>query len=74
MDIKKIEKELKKLSKGKGYVVADDLNKFFREKILRIENPNASVLASVVLKENSNFYTVAPPYLKTKNLKKIDLI
>ena len=28
MDIKKIEKELKKLSKGKGYVVADDLNKF----------------------------------------------
>lgn len=28
IDIKKIEKELKKLSKGKGYVVADDLNKF----------------------------------------------
>ena len=28
IDIKKIEKELKKLSKGKGYVVADDLNNF----------------------------------------------
>jgi len=28
IDIKKIEKELKKLSKGKGYVVADDLNKY----------------------------------------------
>ena len=28
MDIKKIEKELKKISKGKGYVVAEDLNKF----------------------------------------------
>ena len=28
VDINKIEKELKKLSKGKGYVVADDLNKY----------------------------------------------
>ena len=28
IDIKKIEKELKKISKGKGYVVADDLNNF----------------------------------------------
>ena len=52
----------------------EDLNQFFREKILRVENPNASVLASVVLKENSNFYTVAPPYLKTKNLKKYTLV
>ena len=52
----------------------DDLNQFFREKILRVENPNASVLASVVLKENSNFYTVAPPYLKTKNLKNYTLV
>ncbi len=52
----------------------ESLNQFFREKILRVENPNASVLASVVLKENSNFYTVAPPYLKTKNLKKYTLV
>ena len=52
----------------------DEINKFFRENIIRVENPNASVLASYVLKENSNFYTVAPPYLKTKNLKKYTLV
>ena len=52
----------------------EDINQFFRDKILRIENPNASVLASIVLKENSNFYTVVPPYLKTKNLKNYTLV
>ena len=52
----------------------EEINRFFREKILRVENPNASVLASFVLKENSNFYTVSPPYLKTKNLKKYSLV
>ena len=52
----------------------DDINKFFRENIIRVENPNASVLASYVLRENSNFYTVAPPYLKTQNLKNYTLV
>ena len=41
---------------------------------MRVENPNASVLASVVLRENSNFYPVEPPYLKTKNLKNYTLV
>jgi Dullard-like phosphatase family protein len=52
----------------------EEINKFFRENIMRVENPNASVLASVVLRENSNFYPVEPPYLKTKNLKNYTLV
>ena len=52
----------------------EEINKFFREYIMRVENPNASVLASVVLRENSNFYPVEPPYLKTKNLKNYTLV
>ncbi len=62
------------LYKNISDVSYEDINKFFREKILRVDNPNASVLASVVLKENANFYTVAPPYLKTKNLKNYTLV
>ncbi len=52
----------------------DEINQFFRENIIRVENPNASVLASYVLRENSNFFSVAPPYLKTKNLKNYTLV
>ena len=41
---------------------------------MRVENPNASVLGSVVLRQNSNFSSVQPPYLKTKNLKNYTLV
>ena len=47
----------------------EEINDFFQSNIMRVENPNASVLASVVLRENGSFSTVDPPYLKTKNLK-----
>ena len=52
----------------------EEINKFFRENIIRVENPNASVLASYILKENSQFFTVSPPYLKTQNLKNYTLV
>ena len=50
----------------------DELNNFYREKILRVDNPNASVLGSFILKEN--FFTVNPPYLTSRNLKKFTLV
>ncbi len=52
----------------------DEINRFFRENIMRVENPNASVLGSVALRQNSNFSSVKPPYLKTKNLKNYTLV
>ena len=52
----------------------EEINDFFQSNIMRVENPNASVLASVVLRENGSFSTVDPPYLKTKNLKKYTLV
>jgi len=52
----------------------DEINSFFRDNILRIDNINGSVLASVFLKENENFQTEPAPYIKTKNRKKYSLI
>ena len=52
----------------------EEINKFFRENIIHVDNPNASVLASYVLRENSQFFTVSPPYLKTQNLKNYTLV
>ena len=52
----------------------EEINDFFQSNIMRVENPNASVLASVVLRENGSFSTVDPPYLKTKNLKQYTLV
>jgi CTD small phosphatase-like protein 2 len=51
-----------------------DLNKLFQEKFMQVENANASVLASVVLRENSHFKTVPAPYIKTKSLKQYTLV
>ena len=52
----------------------DDIDKFFRERILRVENINGSVLASIFLKENRLFKTEPAPYLKTINRKPYSLI
>ena len=52
----------------------EEINTFFRDKILRVDNVNGSVLASVFLKENEYFQTEPAPYIKTKNRKKYSLI
>ena len=52
----------------------EDINVFFRECILRVDNMNGSVLASIFLKENHIFKTEPAPYLKTKNRKPYSLI
>ena len=52
----------------------EDINAFFREYILRVDNMNGSVLASIFLKENNNFKTEPAPYLKTINRKPYSLI
>jgi Dullard-like phosphatase family protein len=52
----------------------EDINVFFREYILRVDNMNGSVLASIFLKENNNFKTEPAPYLKTINRKPYSLI
>ena len=41
---------------------------------MMVENPNASVLASVVLRQNGQFNSIEPPYLTTKNLKPYTLV
>ena len=52
----------------------EEINSFFRDYILRIDNINGSVLASVFLKDNQYFQTEPAPYIKTKNRKKYSLI
>ncbi len=52
----------------------EDINNFFRENILRVDNKNGSVLASVFLKENEEFQTAPAPYIKTKNRKPYSLV
>ena len=52
----------------------EDINNFFRQYILRVENMNGSILASVLLKDNSEFKSVPPPYLHTFNQKPYSLI
>ena len=51
-----------------------DLHLIFQEQFMQVDNANASVLASVVLKENSNFKPVPAPYIKTKSLKQYTLV
>ena len=50
------------------------LNIFFREYILRINNLNGSILASVFLRNNTKFNTLPAPYVRTKNNKKYSLV
>ncbi len=52
----------------------EEINDFFREYILRVENFEGSLVASVFLKENPYFQPVPPPYLKTPRTKKYTLI
>ena len=52
----------------------EEINSYFRDYILRVDNYNGSVLASVFLKENQNFKTEPAPYIHTKNRKRYSLI
>ena len=52
----------------------EEINTFFRDNILRIDNVKGSVLASVFLKDNEYFQTEPAPYIKTKNRKPFSLI
>ena len=52
----------------------EEINTYFRDYILRVDNYNGSVLASVFLKENQNFKTEPAPYIHTKNRKGFSLI
>ena len=52
----------------------EEINSYFRDNILRVENVKGSVLASVFLKDNECFQTVPAPYIKTKNRKNYSLI
>ena len=57
-----------------GEKTYEEINSFFRDNILRVENVKGSVLASVFLKENQYFKTEPAPYIKTKNRKPYSLI
>ena len=52
----------------------EEINIFFRDNILRVDNVKGSVLASVFLKENESFQTEPAPYIKTKNRKPYSLV
>ena len=52
----------------------EEINTYFRDNILRVDNVNGSVLASVFLKDNEYFQTEPAPYIKTKNTKPYSLV
>ena len=52
----------------------EDINNFFRQYIIRVDNVNGSILASILLRDNSEFKSVPPPYLHTHNQKQYSLI
>ena len=52
----------------------EEINTYFRDNILRVDNVNGSVLASVFLKDNEYFQTEPAPYIRTKNRKPYSLI
>ena len=52
----------------------EEINKFFRENILRITNIKGSILGSVFLQKNSQFRTLPSPYVRTKNNKEFSLV
>ena len=53
-----------------------EVNLFFREYILRINNLSGSILASVYLKlgNNKNFISITNPYIRTKSSKNFSLV
>jgi CTD small phosphatase-like protein 2 len=50
------------------------LNEFFRSKVIRVMNKNASVLASVLLNSGEKIEQIAVPYLKKESLKEYTLV
>jgi len=48
----------------------DDINNFMKKEIIKIENPEGSLIASVYLRDNSIFYPINPPYIKTPLINK----
>ena len=52
----------------------EDINNFYRQYILRVDNVNGSILASILLRDNAEFKSVPPPYLHTHNQKQYSLI
>ena len=52
----------------------EDINNFFRQYILRVDNMNGSILASVFLKDNTEFRSEPAPYLHTTNHKPYSLV
>ena len=62
--------------KNLNRINVDTLNDFFRTKIIRVLNKNASVLASVLFNKDG-LYTdnqVPVPYLKNESIKKLTLV
>ena len=52
----------------------EEINDIFLSKILRVDNPNGSVLASVLIRENAYFSTVEAPYLKNPSVRPFTLV
>ena len=52
----------------------EDINIFYLQYILRVDNKNGSILASVFLKDNMEFKSEPAPYLHTVNHKPYSLI
>ena len=52
----------------------EDINNFYRQYILRVDNINGTILASILLRDNAEFKSVPPPYLHTHNQKQYSLI
>ena len=55
----------------------EDINQFFRNKILKINIINSSLLSSTILKKNNlqnNTTKIKTPYVKNKNTKKYTLV
>ena len=52
----------------------EDLNHFFQNSILQIENEEGSLIACLYLRNNSLFSPMPPPYIKTPNPKKYTLV
>ena len=51
-----------------------EINDFFIEYILKIENRESSILAPVLLSSNPNFISFRPPYIHTERIKSYTLI
>ena len=53
--------------KTKSY---DDINNFMQKNILKIENVEGSLIASLYLRNNSLFFPINPPYIKSPIINK----